>query len=243
MDVLSEFEFRAFELRGQFDTTRMLFVGPRSREGERGYNLVMPFRRASGGPDILVNRGFVATEFVEGEGMNKRLKRPMDEDGKEVSIVALLPRVYPPSRFALANEPQNNLWMQLDPGHMAHWLNEQAGLADASSAPAAPTESRSFALLRRATAEKERVVVSPEEAFRAHQPERVLPVYVEQVFDGSFNDAGFLMKKGQPVGRPPRIELRNHHMEYAATWFSLSAATSLMFGYMVFKGRGTKNAA
>lgn len=239
MAVLRDFEFRLFELEGEYDTSRVLFVGPRTREGQKGYNVVMPFKRRSGGADILVSRGFVAADQVEGEGMNKRLKYPLDETGRTVRIVALMPRIYPPSRFALTNEPQNNLWMQLDPTHMAHWLNEQAGMATAADAPETPQESRTVAFLRRVTSTRERVPTSPEDAFSRSQNEPTLPIYMEEVFDGSFAEAGVLMRRGQPVGRPPRIELRNQHAEYAATWFTFSALSTIMFVYMVRKGRGT----
>lgn len=237
MDVLEEFEFRQFELQGRFDVSRALFVGPRSREGKRGYQLVVPFRRSSGGPDVLVNLGFVSDEHIVGTGMNKCLKHPLPYDGREVTIVTLLPRVYPPSRFALANEPNNNLWMQINPAQMAHWLNEQAGIVDASKAPDAPTESKSFSIFRQLTMARAPEAQTPQEAFQQKQSTHVLPVYVEQIFDGTFSEAGALIKKGIPVGRPPRIELRNQHAEYAATWFTLSALTSVMFVYMARKGR------
>ena len=180
MDVLHEFEFRLVEVRGRYDTSRALFVGPRSRDGNKGYNVIMPFRRSAGGQDVLVNRGFVTDDQIEGTGMDKRLKQPLPDGDKEMTIVALMPRVYPPSRFALVNEPHNNLWMQLDPNGMTRWLNEQAG------------------------------------------------------WDMGATDAGI------PVGRTPRIELRNPHAEYAATWFTLSAFTAVMFVYMARKGRATQ---
>lgn len=237
MGVLNEFEFRQFELQGRFDVSRALFVGPRGREGKRGFQLVVPFCRSSGGPDVLVNLGFVSDEHIVGTGMDKRLKTPLPYDGREVTIVTLLPRVYPPSRFALANEPHNNLWMQINPAQMAHWLNEQAGIADVNDAPEAPTESKSFSLFRRLTKTRISDPQTPQEAFQQSRSVPVLPVYVEQIFDGTFSEAGALIQKGIPVGRPPRIELRNQHAEYAATWFTLSALSSIMFVYMVRKGR------
>ena len=120
---------------------------------------------------------------------------------------------------------------------MAHWLNEQAGIADVNDAPEAPTESKSFSLFRRLTKTRISDPQTPQEAFQQSRSVPVLPVYVEQIFDGTFSEAGALIQKGIPVGRPPRIELRNQHAEYAATWFTLSALSSIMFVYMVRKGR------
>ena len=243
MDVLSEFEYRLFQVHGHFDMSRVLFVGPRTREDERGYNVIMPFKRSSGGPDILVNRGFVTNDQIVGTGMNKRLRHPPKDDGKDRAIVVLLPRVYPPSRLALPNEPHNNLWLQIHPSQMAHWLNEQAGIQDAvtSTMPDAPAESTAYRWLRRiaATASSAPAPSTPEAAFQASQTEPVLPVYMEEIFGGTFADANTLIRQGTPVGRPPRIELRNQHAEYAATWFSLSAITTIMFIYMLRRGRRT----
>ncbi|WFD27280.1 surf-like protein [Malassezia nana] len=177
LSVLNEFEYRQFELHGCYDLSRALFVGPRIREDKRGYQLIVPFRRSSGGPDVLVNIGFVADEHIVGTGMNKRLKQPLPYDGRPVTIVTLLPRVYPPSRFALANEPHNNLWMQLNPAQMAHWLNEQAGLADASIAPEAPKESRTFSFFRQFTRTRAPDAQTPQEAFQQSQPVPVVPVH------------------------------------------------------------------
>ncbi|PKI84020.1 surf-like protein [Malassezia vespertilionis] len=238
IDVLNEFSFRLFEVCGTFDVSRTLFMGPRTHEGARGYQLVMPFRRDDGGPDILVNRGFVDNNAIEGTGMNKRLKHSLPDDNKRVTITALLPRVYPCSRFALPNEPHNNLWMQLNPAQMAAWLNEKAGLQDLGASSLEENKAMSprgwWSLLGSSMNPPS---MPPAEAFSSRKNQRVLPVYVEQIFTGTFSEAAAMMKQGVPVGRPPRIELRNQHMEYAVTWFSLSAISSLMFVYMLRKGR------
>ncbi|WFD03106.1 surf-like protein [Malassezia obtusa] len=235
LGVLEEFAYRLVRVQGRFDTSRVLFIGPRAREGDRGFDIVMPFQRSTGGPDVLVNCGFVSNEFVEGTGMNKRLKNPLPFEG-EVTLTTLLPRVYPPSRFALPNEPHNNLWMQVNPAQMAAWLNEQAGIDQETSseraANVALSPQRWWPFAKRAEP------LPPAEAFK-RRADPVVPVYLEQIFDGTFSEAGARMRTGQPVGRPPKIHLRNQHMEYAITWFSLSGISTLMFIYMVSKGRAT----
>ena len=65
----------------------------------------------------------------------------------------------------------------------------------------------------------------------------VLPIFLEEIFDGNAGEASAKIAMGQPVGRAPTIELRNQHAVYAATWFSLSAATAVMFGLLVRRGR------
>lgn len=44
--------------------------------------------------------------------------------------------------------------------------------------------------------------------------------------------------KGVPIGRPPEVNLRNNHVQYIFTWFSLSAATAVMLWMVVRKPAG-----
>lgn len=67
-DKIDEFEYRTFEMRGVFDTTRMLKVGPRPQEDIEGrsvpgYLCVCPFLLEDGNT-VLVNRGFIAYDKV-----------------------------------------------------------------------------------------------------------------------------------------------------------------------------------
>jgi surfeit locus 1 family protein len=64
----------------------------------------------------------------------------------------------------------------------------------------------------------------------------VLPVYMEQIFEGNLGDASRYLQNGLPIGRAATVELRNQHAVYAATWFSLSAATSVMLAILIRKG-------
>ncbi|KZT57847.1 hypothetical protein CALCODRAFT_410175, partial [Calocera cornea HHB12733] len=65
----------------------------------------------------------------------------------------------------------------------------------------------------------------------------VQAVLVDEVFEGHAGAVSERVGRGVPVGRPARVELRNMHAVYAATWFSLSAATAAMFWALVTKGR------
>ncbi|KAF7303253.1 SURF1-like protein [Mycena kentingensis (nom. inval.)] len=57
----------------------------------------------------------------------------------------------------------------------------------------------------------------------------VQPVLVEQIFDGHEGEAAARMSRGIPVGRPARVDLRNSHLSYVITWYSLSVFTAVMF--------------
>ncbi|GAA5883839.1 hypothetical protein JCM16303_007407 [Sporobolomyces ruberrimus] len=54
------------------------------------------------------------------------------------------------------------------------------------------------------------------------------PVLVDEIYTDHPGKAEVYLRQGIPVGRNASIELRNMHATYAATWFSLSLATSFM---------------
>jgi surfeit locus 1 family protein len=54
------------------------------------------------------------------------------------------------------------------------------------------------------------------------------PVVIERVSDAALYQENELIRKGIPVGRSPVVEVRNHHLQYIITWYSLSAATTAM---------------
>ena len=214
MDVLPEFEYRLVELRGRFDPSRTMFLGPRSRDGEQGYQVVMPFRRAGGGDDVLVNRGFVSLRNVLGERNGKHLRVPItDGVNEDVTIQTLMPRISPPTWSTIPNAPQDNHWMLQNPKEMADYLNTHPGptvpLASLASAGAQGAPATSW---------RERLGLGAESASTAEQ-RPVLPIFLDEVFDGTPLQASIRVKSGVPVGRPPQIELRNQHAEYAITWY------------------------
>ncbi|GBB93777.1 hypothetical protein RclHR1_02230003 [Rhizophagus clarus] len=60
------------------------------------------------------------------------------------------------------------------------------------------------------------------------------PVLIEQNLEGSPFIINQMIQDGIPVGKIPSVELRNTHLQYAITWYTLSAATSIML-YILFK--------
>lgn len=45
---------------------------------------------------------------------------------------------------------------------------------------------------------------------------------------------------GIPIGRLPRIDLKNNHSQYIATWFGVCIATTIMFFIMLRSPRSDK---
>ncbi|CAG8510645.1 12330_t:CDS:2 [Cetraspora pellucida] len=61
------------------------------------------------------------------------------------------------------------------------------------------------------------------------------PVLVEQSLEGSPYLINKMIDDGIPVGKIPNVDLRNTHLQYAITWYSLSVATSIMLYTLVRK--------
>ncbi|KAI9488273.1 SURF1 family-domain-containing protein [Zychaea mexicana] len=61
------------------------------------------------------------------------------------------------------------------------------------------------------------------------------PLLVERVSYLSPNTEYTLIDKGIPVGRSPVVEVRNSHLNYIVTWYSLSAFTSVMLWRLLKK--------
>ncbi|KAI9595629.1 SURF1 family-domain-containing protein [Syncephalis fuscata] len=57
-------------------------------------------------------------------------------------------------------------------------------------------------------------------------------ILLEELSDESSSIYGELTAKGIPIGRPPVVEVRNMHAQYAFTWYSLSALTTVMLAMM-----------
>jgi len=67
----------------------------------------------------------------------------------------------------------------------------------------------------------------------------VQPVLVEEIFEGHAGDAAMRLSKGVPIGKVPIVDIRNAHASYVATWYSLSALTTVMFIRLLLKQRRT----
>jgi surfeit locus 1 family protein len=60
------------------------------------------------------------------------------------------------------------------------------------------------------------------------------PVWIEETMRPDLIESYRREEAGIPIGRTPEVNLRNNHVQYIFTWFSLSAATTIML-WMVVK--------
>ncbi|KAK9480892.1 SURF1 family-domain-containing protein, partial [Lipomyces japonicus] len=63
------------------------------------------------------------------------------------------------------------------------------------------------------------------------------PVVIEELFnylnDESYVSWELIADTGEPIGRLPKIDLRNNHFQYIATWFGVGVASTIMLVLML----------
>ncbi|KAI0328523.1 SURF1-domain-containing protein [Cubamyces sp. BRFM 1775] len=74
-------------------------------------------------------------------------------------------------------------------------------------------------------------------AFAGGEAAGVQPVFIEEVFEGHAGEAASRLAHALPVGRSPTVDIRNSHVSYIVTWYSLSAFTTVMFIRLLLKRR------
>ncbi|PCH34001.1 mitochondrial protein [Wolfiporia cocos MD-104 SS10] len=65
----------------------------------------------------------------------------------------------------------------------------------------------------------------------------VQPVLIDEIFEGHGGEVASRLTRGVPIGKPPVVDVRNAHASYVATWYALSAFTSVMFVRLLLKQR------
>ncbi|KAJ6621154.1 mitochondrial protein required for respiration [Mycena sp. CBHHK59/15] len=189
LSVIPEFVFRKVLLRGKWDHAHSMLVGPHTRDGVHGANVLTPLIREDGST-IIVDRGFISKEFD---------LQSMHRDDGEAEFLGMLRTSQVRNTFTPDNHPEKGAWHWKDIDAMA----EYAGGVDAN----------------------------------------VQPVLVEEIFEGHEGEASTRLAKGMPIGRPAKVDLRNAHLSYVITWYTLSLFTAVMFVRVLFnknKSRGRR---
>ncbi|KAF8521295.1 SURF1-domain-containing protein [Gautieria morchelliformis] len=118
LDILPEFDFRKFVATGEWDHARAILVGPKTREGTLGYQVVTPLIRQDGST-ILVDRGFVAKEYVSPD----RQVRLYDQPKGAVKVLGMLrTQLQKKNPFTPENKPERGEWYWPDVEGMKEWL-------------------------------------------------------------------------------------------------------------------------
>lgn len=122
LSALPEFTFRKVVLKGHWDVSRLMLLGPRVWDGNIGYHVVVPFVRADGST-VLVDRGFVAKDLAP------NARQLLASEGNEVEILGMLRTAQARNKFTPDNHPEKGEWYWADIDAMAaHAGGEEAGV-------------------------------------------------------------------------------------------------------------------
>jgi surfeit locus 1 family protein len=122
LSALPDFAYRKVMLRGKWDNAHSMLVGPRSREGILGYDVVTPLMRPGGGSTLLVNRGFVTREFATQYLQDNALSNPTSE----AEVCGLLSVKAAKNMFTPLNEPEKGNWYWTDTEAMKEYAGGEA---------------------------------------------------------------------------------------------------------------------
>ncbi|KAK5645860.1 hypothetical protein RI129_004324 [Pyrocoelia pectoralis] len=187
IEEVNSLEFCPVHVRGQFDHSREIYLGPRSllvhgdstnssslftiQNSAYGYLVVTPFKLENRKETILVNRGWVSKEHKD-----PRTRQVGQIEGV-VDVVGVVRLHENRAPFIPSNKPNTNVWYYRD-------LHEMCYVTGAD------------------------------------------PISLDLISDCNI--------KGGPIGGQTRIALRNEHLSYIITWYSLSMLTGFMwFSYFV----------
>lgn len=109
---VAEWEYRRVRVSGRFLHEREFHLLAVSPNGQHGYQIVTPLRRAGAGDAVLVNRGWVPSERKD------PATRPLGQIAGEVTLAGIARKPWDQGLFVPDNDPARNLWFYGDAGAM-----------------------------------------------------------------------------------------------------------------------------
>lgn len=236
---LPNLEYRKVLVTGHFDYSREVYVGPRLHDTRRGYTVVCPFVQSNGAGEVLIDRGWIAAEKVIPSQRNlQHLSVPKGE----ITIECVI-RV-PPKKgiFSIDHDKGSRLYQYLDADAMAEelgsrpvYLQALQNFHDKPNQHISDTvedvnkKTGSWAFWKSDGASKaDASMVTGADIINS----KSLDYDTAEEFDPlQFINAGV------PLGKIPKVDYKNNHLNYLVTWYSLSFASTVLLIYMFKKGK------
>lgn len=229
-ESIKDFEYRRFRVKGHFDYDQEMFLGVRMREGTPGYLVVCPFIRSDGGKPILIERGWISKDKVIPDS---RIGGPLEYMARpqgEIEIEAMFRIMPKKSSLQYEHEKGNRLFYVPDVEAMA----EQSGslpiycqmLYDMSDKPEWKHNDKKSSLM-------DKILF-----FRKSNKESGDYIDFKNDNDATLEHQELeFVNGGVPIGTLPKVKYTNNHLQYLVTWFSLSAASTILLVYNIIKKR------
>lgn len=220
-DQAENWEYRKVLLRGHFVNEEEMFVGPRVRNSKKGYVLFTPFRRNDTGEKVLVERGWISEENVNPQLRNLNHLSIPTSDNTEIMCLVRVPRKR--GSFQWKKEDQNSrLWQVPDvlemasitgstPLHLQAVYDLRDHRWDKPQTQENHTKSNSWAFWKRNKNQTQN--------YSSQEKSQSEPL-------GEFTEWQFA-QAGVPIGKEPKIDLRNNHLQYLVTWYGLAFLSTI----------------
>ncbi|CUM64957.1 uncharacterized protein PRCAT00002575001 [Priceomyces carsonii] len=233
-EAIKNFEYRRFKVKGHFDYSQEMFLGPRMRDGVLGYLLVTPFVRSDGGKPILIERGWIHKDNVipkkRENGYLSHLAMPQGE----IEIEALFRIMPKKSALHFDHEQGTRLFHVCDVNAMA----KQSGalpiycqmIYDLSEHPewkqSTSNQKLTPSILNRIFRKNDEMI--DDSIFLDKQSNDDATLEYQQVE---------FVNEGVPIAATPNVKFTNNHLQYLITWFGLSICSAGLLVYSFWKKR------
>lgn len=226
--VIPDFEYRRFKVKGHFDYSQEIFLGPRIKNGNVGYLVITPFIRKNGKP-ILIERGWIAKEKIVPSTRDTGYLSHLAFPQGEIEIEALFRSMPLKSVLQFDHEPGSRLFTVHDIPVMA----EQTGalpiycqmIFDLTDKPEwRPQNSDSSSWKFWKKSDKQVVEEEDLKFIKSHSNDETLQ-YQEFEF----------IEQGVPVAQLPKLKFSNNHLQYLITWFGLAFCSAGLLIYSIVK--------
>lgn len=227
-EMCENWEYRRVILKGHFKHDEEMFVGPRVRNGQKGYLLFTPFIRKDTGQKFLIERGWISEEKVSPDSRNLRHLSLPTSDNVEIVCLVRVPRELGSFQWE-KKDKESRLWQVSDIHEMTqitgcplvhlqalYDLKDHHWEQDDTSVTAAPSQKKSkwkFWSKEDTKPQREDKTTIP----------NTLPTTPEVADLGEWQMA----KAGVPIGKKPKIDLKNNHLQYLITWYGLSFLSTI----------------
>ncbi len=252
-EVEKELLYRKVYITGKFDYSREVYVGPRLRDGRKGYTVVCPFALSNGDGDILVERGWIGESKVIPE--SRKLQHLSCPQGT-ITIECVVKMPHKKTALQMKHDKGARLFEYTDAYAMADELGTRHSYLQAVKSFSDRPEWRQEETLdgdldkHENVTEKKGIWIAlaslvgfggnsdkkPKLTLSDLQKKQIGELEQDEQSDIEFDEQQFV-SAGVPIGQEPRIEYRNNHMQYLITWFSLSFAATVLLYIIVKKKR------
>lgn len=234
-DMCDGWEYRKVTVKGEFKHDQEIFVGPRVRNGVKGYFLFTPFVRKDTGEKLLIERGWISEEKVYPQSRHlQHLSLPQGSN-VEVECLVRVPRKLGTFQWERENK-DGRLWQVADIEEMCKVtgctpIHIQAlyDLKDhrwEQDHPGNDTQNQGSSVWK--FWNRNKGDVGNKTSTEAES---------EEGSSEEFNQYQFV-KAGVPLGKAPKIDLKNNHLQYLVTWYGLSFLSSIFLFIALKRGRG-----